>query len=55
MTEENVIIVAYAIVVFMPFLICALAFKDYFNTHGTHYVDEKRLASAYQKEQSFDD
>lgn len=55
MTEESAIIVAYAIVVLMPFLITALVIKDYLNTHGTHYVDEKRLASAYQKEQSFDD
>jgi len=41
MAEESVIIVAYAIVVFMPFLITALAFKDYLNTHGTHHADEK--------------
>ena len=41
MTEESVIIVAYAFVVFAPFLISALVFKDYLNTHGTHHADEK--------------
>lgn len=55
MAEESVIIVAYALVVFMPFLIAAWVVKDCLNTHGTHYADEKRLASAYKKEQSFND
>jgi len=55
MTEESAIIVAYAIVVLMPFLITALVIKNYLNTHGTHYVDEKRLTSANQKQWSFDD
>ena len=55
MTEESVIIVAYALVVLMPFLITIWVIKDYLNTHGTHYVDKTRLDSTYQKEQFIDD
>lgn len=55
MTEESVIIVAYAFVVFAPFLITALVFFDYLNTHGTHYVDKTRLTAFAEKEQSFYD
>ena len=55
MAEESVIIVSYALVVFMTFLIAAWVVKDCLNTNGTNYADEKRLASAYKKEQSFND
>jgi hypothetical protein len=40
MSEESAIILAYAFVVFMPFLVAALVFLDYIKT--TNHVYKRR-------------
>ena len=49
MSEEDVIILMFAIVIATPFFITLLAFLDFLNVH------KRRVTTAHQEAQSFDD
>lgn len=46
MSAESAIILAYALVVFTPFIITALVFLDHLNTH---HADKRRPIATHQE------